>query len=127
MVTGVDSWHRQDARRQAHRRDVNESREGAERACPTRPRLATFVCECGDPGCGKPVRLSVSEYETVRAHPRHFLIVTNHENPETESVVIESTRFAVVETLVGQASKIALRTDPRALYHDGSLRAAAHG
>ena len=126
-MTGVDSWHRGDATRQAHRRDVNEALEDAERTSAPPRRLAIFLCECGDPACGKSVRLSLPEYETVRAYPNHFLIVTNHENPETESVVTESTRFAVVETLVGEASRIALKTDPRALYHDGNLRAVAHG
>ena len=116
----MDSWHRRDARRQAHRRDVNESLEDAEREFAPQRRLATFLCECGDPACDKPVCLSLSEYETVRAYPNHFVIVTNHENPEVESVVTESTRFAVVETLVGEASKIALRTDPRALITTGT-------
>lgn len=105
--------------RQAHRRDVNESIEDAVWGKGPQRRSDTYVCECGDPGCTRTVSLSLSEYETVRAHPNHFVIVTNHENPEAESVVTESKRFAVVETLVGEASKVGLRTDPRALYHDG--------
>ena len=97
----VLSWRGEDATRQASRRDVNER------------RADTFVCECGDVDCARTVRLSRSEYETVRGQGNHFVIVANHENPDAESVVTENTRFAVVETLAGEASKIALRTDPR--------------
>lgn len=97
----VLSWRRQDATRQADRRDVNER------------RADTFVCECGDAGCSGTVDLSRTEYETVRGYGNHFVIVANHENPDAESVVTENGRFAVVETLAGEASKIALRTDPR--------------
>ena len=100
----MPSWRRSEATRQAHRRFTNER------------RVDTFVCECGDPRCFGRLDLSRAEYETVRAYPNHFVIVANHENPDAESVVTENNRFAVVETLVGEASKIALRTDPRALF-----------
>jgi hypothetical protein len=59
--------------------------------------------------------LEAAEYEAVRAHPRRFLIALNHENPEIERVVDENGQFAVVETFVGEASRIAEETDPRAL------------
>jgi hypothetical protein len=100
----VPSWRRGEATRQAHRRNRNER------------RVDIFVCECGDPHCFGRLNLSRTEYETVRAYPNHFVILANHENPDAESVVTENNRFAVVETLVGEASKIALRTDPRALF-----------
>ena len=120
----MDDWRRQDAARQAHRRDLNESIEGRVSGRRPEPRVNAFVCECGDPRCTRRVDLSSPEYETVRAYPNHFLIAANHENPEVESVVTETKRFAVVQTLVGEASKIALRTDPRALHH-GATRASS--
>ena len=52
----------------------------------------------------------------MRERPNHFLIMLNHENPEVECVISEAERFAVVETLLGEASKVALRTDPRSRY-----------
>ncbi len=78
-----------------------------------RRRVDTFICECGDPGCATKISLSLLEYETVRSHPNHFVIAANHENPDAESVVMETMRFSIVATLVGEASKVALRTDPR--------------
>jgi hypothetical protein len=62
------------------------------------------------------VTVTIQEYESVRKRPNHFLIVLNHENPEVECLISETERFAVVETLTGEASKVALRTDPRSLY-----------
>jgi hypothetical protein len=105
----MDRRRELEAIRQAHQREVNEASDGV------------FVCECGDPGCTQTVSLSLPEYEKVRAFPNHFVIATNHENPEVEWVVSESERFAIVETLVGEASKIARRTDPRALYSNQVL------
>jgi hypothetical protein len=59
------------------------------------------------------IELSRAEYESVRAHANRFIIALNHENPETEAVVEQTERFAVVETYAGAASQIARDTDPR--------------
>jgi hypothetical protein len=40
--------------------------------------------------------------------------VTDHEDPQVERLISENARFAIVETLPGTASRIALRSDPRA-------------
>ena len=76
----MPSWRGQDATRQAHRRDVNES-IGAVGGMFSEGQRDNFVCECGDPRCGRTVTLSLSEYERVRAHPNHFVVATNHETP----------------------------------------------
>jgi hypothetical protein len=44
--------------------------------------------------------------------PRRFLVVPDHENPEIERGVDENGQFAIVETFVGEASRIAEETDP---------------
>jgi hypothetical protein len=54
-----------------------------------------------------------AEYERVRAHATRFAVAVNHENPEAESVVEQNSRFAVVETYAGAASRIARELDPR--------------
>ena len=36
-----------------------------------------FLCECADPACSTP--LSIQVYETVRDHPRWFVVVPGHE------------------------------------------------
>jgi hypothetical protein len=43
----------------------------------------------------------------------HFVVALDHENPETETIVEDNERFAVVETYAGEASQIARETDPR--------------
>ena len=115
IVSGVDSLRRQEATEQARRRKTNESIEGSMQSMG-RCAANSFFCECCDPCCARTVTATIREYESVRERPNHFLIVLNHENPEVESVVSETERFAVVETLTGEASKVALRTDPRSLY-----------
>ena len=105
----------QEATEQARRRDTNESIEASMQKTG-REVAEGFFCECGDPRCDRTLSATISEYESVRDRPNHFLIVLNHENPEVECVVSETERFAVVATLTGEASKVALRTNPRSLY-----------
>ena len=76
----------------------------------------SFFCECCDPRCDRTVTATIQEYESVREWPTTSWSRLNHENPEVECVISETERFAVVETLTGEASKVALRTDPRSLY-----------
>lgn len=111
-VPVADSWRRQEATEQARRREANESTEDSMQKTGRSP-ADMFFCECSDPRCDRTVRVTIQEYESVRERPNHFLIVLNHENPEVECVITETERFAVVETLAGEASKVALRTDPR--------------
>src|ERR687887_187477 len=54
--------------------------------------LVEFHCECGRDGCTERVRMTVAEYEHVRADNDRFAVVPGHETPEME---------AVVEPLVG--------------------------
>src|SRR5829696_6004974 len=37
-----------------------------------------FLCECEDPLCTQPVRLSAEHYQAVRAHPTRFIIASGH-------------------------------------------------
>ena len=75
---------------------------------------AEFLCECGDDACTRPIRLTIEEYEQVRANPTHFAIVPGHEVLDVERVVAQNERYAVVEKLHGEASRLASQTDPRA-------------
>lgn len=119
MISVADSWRGQEATEQVRRRATNESIEGSMKSTG-RCDANSFFCECGDPCCDQTLTATIQEYESVRERPNHFLIVLNHENPEVECVVSEAERFAVVETLVGEASKVALRTAPRPLYSGGT-------
>jgi hypothetical protein len=100
------------ARNEAVFREVNERikdvSEDVEAASTT-----DFLCECGDPDCTEPVRLTPVEYEEVRRNPTHFVIVPGHSHPEVEVVVARNERFAVVEKTDPQAARVAVREDPR--------------
>lgn len=56
-----------------------------------------LLCECSDPDCNQRVWLSLDEWRRVHRHPRRFVIVRGHVNPEVEGVVERNERFAVVE------------------------------
>jgi hypothetical protein len=110
----VSDWRDEEARARGVFRDVNERARELHRVSGEDGRGVSFVCECGNGACTQAITLKCTEYEAVRAHPRRFLIAPNHENPEIERVVDENGLFAVVETFVGEASRIAEETDPRA-------------
>lgn len=109
----MNSWRAQEAAKQAHSRDLNETISRSSEKGGAENGQKMFSCECGDRDCKGHVSLSTAEYESVRARPDRFVVVANHENPEVERVVQESTRYAVIETLAGEASKTALRSNPR--------------
>ena len=108
----VVSWREREARNEARFRHQNEwigdanERYGAD-------RMMAFVCECGDAECTQTIKLTKAEYETVRATSNRFAVVPNHENPESEEVVSECSRFAVIDKIEGWGLRIARDTDPR--------------
>jgi hypothetical protein len=92
-------------------REVNERIEAGQ--WPTgRGDPVAFRCECGSLRCGMMVQLTLDEYERVRAHSTHFVVVRGHEIPEVETVVERASTFVVVEK-VGEAAEAAEETDPR--------------
>lgn len=106
------SWHDQEARNQAMFREVNERIEELADGFDAggRDRL---ICECGNPECTQQIEVTRAEYKHLRTHGSRFVVALNHENPETETIVEENERFAIVETYAGSASQIARETDPR--------------
>ncbi len=49
----------------------------------------------------------------MRATSNRFAIALNHENPESEIVISECARFAVVDKIEGWGLRISRETDPR--------------
>jgi hypothetical protein len=74
--------------------------------------LTPFLCECGDAGCTRTIRLLLDEYEAVRTHPAHFAIVRGHQILEAERVVEQNDRYDVVEK-VDVGRRVAEARDPR--------------
>lgn len=103
----------QEARRQTRTRSFNEWVENANESMGLHAGTDAFRCECGDPGCIFAIDLTRAEYESVRGYARRFAVVPNHENPESDRVVSENERYAVIEKLAGQASGHARRSYPR--------------
>ena len=110
----MSSWQDREASRRGLLRQLNERTvEVAAGIGLERGRRLRFVCECGNDECVQAIELTRAEYEAVRAHGRRFAIAPDHENPVVEVVTGQTSRFAVAETFVGEASRIPEETDPR--------------
>lgn len=99
------------ARNESIAREVNEAIEQGRGPADVRAAVA-FRCECGRLGCNKLIEVTMGEYERVRSHPRQFLIVTGHEQPEFETVVYAGENYSVVEKQ-DEAGREAEARDPR--------------
>ena len=92
--------------RAANERMAKWDEQHAER--PAEP----YYCECGDRSCREKVWLHENEYESVRAQPHRFFVVSGHEIPDVETVIEDHGEWVVVEkdpAVLGTA----ISTDPR--------------
>ena len=76
------------------------------------------LCECADRDCTAVLRMTLAEYEAVRASPHTFAIVSGHEDEPTETVVTGEVceadgRFAVVRKRPAH-QPVTEASDPRA-------------
>ena len=100
------------ARNEALFREVNERIEDVQEGFTGQGRV-DFLCECGSEDCTQPISLTLAEYEQIRQHPKHFVVVPGHDVVDVERVVEQTDRYAVVEKLPGAPAKIAVKRDPR--------------
>jgi hypothetical protein len=58
-----------------------------------------FLCECPVPSCTEILRLTLAEYEEVRAKPRHFFTAPGHEQADAAvgHVVSRESDYVIVE------------------------------
>jgi hypothetical protein len=96
------------ARNEAIFREVNER---IEELTPSDESLE-ILCECGNPDCREPLRVSVADYERVRQEPTNFLVAPGHAIPAIEEVVDGAQGFEVVRKLA-EEGELARKTDPR--------------
>jgi len=100
------------ARNNATFREANEKIRDAAADAP--PGLVPFICECADPGCTDIVRLSLRDYEHIRAQPTRFLNAAGHEASAGRHVeVVEQRDGYVVVEKVGEAAAIVKSLDTR--------------
>ena len=104
----MTTWRARESEKQVRCREQNESTARA----ATDGGKGSFRCECGDGGCTTWIPLTHAEYAGVRSYATHFAMAPNHENPESEQVLEEHKRYAVVETVTEDATKRARRSDP---------------
>jgi hypothetical protein len=109
----MSSWRQQESEKQARVREANESTARALAAVHGGDGLSWFACECGDRGCTYAINLTLAEYGSVREHATRFAIARDHENPESDVVITETERFAVIEAVGPEAAKRARVSDPR--------------
>jgi hypothetical protein len=70
---------------------------------------AEFFCECGDSHCTERIRLTLAEYEGIRAIAGRFLTLPGHEGVPFRHVVSTNGRFSVVV----DAARSGVRHRPR--------------
>ena len=110
----MPSWRERDCEKQAcSRRDNEATARARATACGHALGSRLFRCECGAPKCACAIDLTLADYEAVRAHATRFVIAPDHENPESERIVEENERFAVVEQVTADEVKHARKSDPR--------------
>lgn len=93
-------------------RAANEGIEGKASELELDERQRTpYLCECEEERCTTVILLTREEYESVRAHPRHFALASGHASPQ-DRVVAERERFTVVEK-TGEEGRLVEEQDPR--------------
>lgn len=101
------------ARNEILLRKYNEQLETA-RHMKVQPSVADWLCECADSSCAEPVKMTIPEYEALRADPTHFLVAPgpDHVSPGIEDVVRRDERYWVVAKF-GVSAEMSIREDPR--------------
>jgi hypothetical protein len=103
------------ARNQSRFREYNERIEPHNRAHTwNEPPMPDWVCECAFVECVMPVRLTIAEYEAVRADPTCFLVAPgdDHVVPDVERVIERHERYWVVEK-IAEAAEVSEALDAR--------------
>ena len=79
------------------------------------PSIAQWVCECADENCGLPVKMTIAEYEAVRAEPTHFFIAPSekHLSLDIEVVVRREPHYWVIAKKGIGAEMSRREEDPR--------------
>jgi hypothetical protein len=101
------------ARNNATFRDANEH-IGAAAGVYGIDAPVPFICECADTRCSEIVRMTLEEYEEVRADSRHFLNIPGHQAAAggAAEVVAERNGYVIVEKL-GRVGEIVEALDER--------------
>ena len=108
----MKNWRTHETENEILRRTRNEWIEQASDSFGASQVQESYVCECGDSDCSDTVSMTRAEYEAVRSVGNRFVVAVDHENPETERVVLENRRFTVVEKMMA-AGRMSQKANPR--------------
>ena len=92
---------------------MNERIEAMHEAMESDARDAEFLCECGDASCTEHIRMSLDEYEAVRADQTTFAIVPGHDESSVEEIIEHHDAYDVVRKFPGTPAEIAANESPR--------------
>jgi hypothetical protein len=109
----VDERGERVGRNEALFRQVNERLKQIGEGFSVVSEEADFVCECANAGCAEPIRLSLAEYERIRATPEFFIVRPGHETQDVESVVERHEGYDVVRKREGEPARLARELNPR--------------
>jgi 5-bromo-4-chloroindolyl phosphate hydrolysis protein len=108
----VRSREKRVARNEATTRQINEDIERVHQQVSQSDHLR-ILCECGREDCDRVLAITLAEYESLRADPRHFAVAHDHVIADLEQVVAETDRYAVVAKREGTPAEVAVEEDPR--------------
>jgi hypothetical protein len=78
-------------------RKANDRIEDKAEEQAARNQTISFYCECSEIDCTNRITISGVEFENVRSRPTQFLVCPGHEQPDIETVVLETPAYRVVE------------------------------
>jgi hypothetical protein len=105
----------QRAANEATFREANERIREAQRELDPPVERVPFLCECDDPSCRVPIRLSAEEYERVRTDGTLFVVVAGH---STSDEIVEETDGHSIVRKTGVGGAVAAERDPREEGHE---------
>jgi len=108
--------HERQAQNEARFRAVNEQIAELDRklaaSSEDADELYDFECECGrHERCDGRVRMTLAEYDAVRAQDDRFALAPGHEDDALENVVERTERYVVVDKI--PAAEKFVEDDPR--------------
>jgi hypothetical protein len=109
--TRMDDLHKgRLARNEDFFREVNERINEKAESHGLDSHKYEFFCECSDVACTERVKLTLPEYEHIRASPTRFVVKSDHVVSEIEHVVESVPDHMVIEKH-GEAGRIAIELE----------------
>jgi hypothetical protein len=104
------------SRDEAFLRDVNDRIEEVSQAFSKGDEdpgaaAAEFLCECGDGQCRESLRMTVSEYESIRRDRALLIVFPKHEDEDVDEVVARFEHYVVIRKHIEEAA-VAEGTQP---------------